>query len=92
MSIHSGKYKLSQDETTSIALVNSVKASMKDTKIYEITIATDRLIFDLSEFEESRFGTNDIFALVQIKYHTDSESIRIKKYYTTSLIFSNILF
>jgi hypothetical protein len=41
---------------------------MNETKIYEITVPIDKLIFDFSGFEQERYGVNDIFAIIAVKY------------------------
>jgi len=72
VTLYSGKFKLSSDETTSIPVVISVKPSLNNTKVYEVTIRNEKLIFDLSDYSKERFGDNDIVALIVVKYQTKS--------------------
>lgn len=74
VTLYSGKYKLSQDETTSIPQVTNVKASLNNTKMYEMSISNERIIFDISTYDKDRFGNNDILALIVVKYQTQNYS------------------
>ena len=73
VNIFSGKFKLSSDETTSVPIVLSVKPSINTTKVFEMAIKNEQLIFDLSTYDKDRFGNNDIVAIIAVKYQTDSK-------------------
>ncbi len=73
VTLYSGKFKLCSDETTSTPVVVSVKPSLNNTKVYEVTIRKEKLIFDLSDYSKERFGNSDIVALIVVKYQTASK-------------------
>ena len=50
-----------------------MKPSLNNTKVYEVTIRKEKLIFDLSDYSKERFGNSDIVALIVVKYQTASK-------------------
>jgi hypothetical protein len=73
VNLYCGNYKLVQDETSSIPLVKSVKPFLNETKVYELEVPNDQIVFDFSNFDQEKYGLNDLFTIINIKYHTSSK-------------------
>lgn len=73
ISIYYGSSRLVQKQTQSMPLVKEIKMSPQDTKLYEIALMDDKLIFDISNFYQDVNNTSkDVYALVVVKYQSTS--------------------
>ena len=67
--LYYGTSKLVQKQTTAIPLVKDITSSLQDTKKYELTILNDKLVFDVSDFEQDPNRQKEIYAIVYVKYN-----------------------
>lgn len=51
----------------------NIKSSLNNTKLYEAKVPKDKLIFDLEDYDQHKYGVNDIIAIVALKYTTKSK-------------------
>ena len=71
--LYYGNLKLNQKQTKSLPLVKDIRSSTKETKTYELVILNDKLLFDVSEFDQEPYGLKEIFAFITVKYQTISK-------------------
>lgn len=74
ISIYYGNSRLVQKQTLSIPLVKDIKSSQQETKLYEISLLNDKLLFDVSGsyHQDSNNTSKDIYALIVVKYKSIS--------------------
>lgn len=50
--------------------MKDIKTSLQETKTYDLSILNDKLVFDVTEFDQEPYGYKDVFSFVIVKYNT----------------------
>ena len=67
--IYYGIQKLIQKQTTAVPLVKDITSSLQDTKKYDLTILNEKLVFNVSEFDQDPNAQKEIYAILYVKYN-----------------------
>lgn len=74
ISIYYGETRLVQKQTQTIPLVKDITSTQQETKLYEISMLNDKLLFDVSQaYHDPNNTSKDIYALIVVKYQTISK-------------------
>ena len=71
-SLYCGNNKLNYEETVSVPLVLDIKPFLNETKVYELVIPNEKIVFDFAGFNQEIYGTSDVFTVIAVKYKTPS--------------------
>ena len=69
MIIYYGNTKLVQKQTTAVPLVKDITSSLQETKKYDLTILNEKLVFNISEFDQDPNAQKEVYAILYVKYN-----------------------
>jgi hypothetical protein len=67
--IYYGNTKLVQKQTTAVPLVKDITSSLQETKKYDLTILNEKLVFNISEFDQDPNAQKEVYAILYVKYN-----------------------
>jgi hypothetical protein len=67
--IYYGIQKLIQKQNTAVQLLKDITSSLQDTKKYDLTILNEKLVFNVSEFDQDPNAQKEIYAILYVKYN-----------------------
>ncbi len=58
-----------QKQTTAVPLVKDITSSLQETKKYDLTILNEKLVFNISEFDQDPNAQKEVYAILYVKYN-----------------------
>ena len=58
-----------QKQTTAVPLVRDITSSLQETKKYDLTILNEKLVFNISEFDQDPNAQKEVYAILYVKYN-----------------------